>query len=422
MIETLIGWLEHQFQNNDVFAGLLGGSIVASGLYTLRGIPARVANALEGQFTVRLVVTNDDAAFEGLAVWLSQTAYARSTRRLRLTSEVGEDAGWILAPGQGWHLLWSGGRPIFLSRSTNDAPAGTTSHRMREQFTIITPGRSQARIRALLAEAQKLAAVRDDMVRAFNWSGYWWDSLGFKPVRPLDSVVLAEGQTERIIADAQRFLGARSWYRERGIPYRRGYLLSGPPGTGKSSLVNALAGHFGMPIYSMNLSVAGDDNALLSAFSRVPAGAILLIEDVDAVDTGATQAREEPVKAAAPLGAPQPASPERKGVTLSGLLNAIDGVVSPEGRLLFMTSNHESKLDPALVRPGRIDLHERLGLAGPEEARRMFARFYGAEEAARLNGDLQGREFSPARLQQVFMAHERPAGALAELSGGVHGR
>lgn len=186
------------------------------------------------------------------------------------------------------------------------------------------------------------------------------------------------------------------------MPYRRGYLLSGPPGTGKSSIVLALASHLGRSVYALNLASVTEDATLMEAFAEVPAGAILLVEDIDAMRISKSR-----------VEANKPGEPPSVGLTtLSGLLNAIDGVAAPEGRLLVMTSNHPEQLDAALIRPGRVDLHERFDLLGPAEVRRMFLRFHpGATAQAAQFAATLGRPVSPAELQCLLLTAD-PFAAL----------
>ncbi len=95
-----------------------------------------------------------------------------------------------------------------------------------------------------------------------------------KETRELSSVVLGKGKKEAIVSDVKRFMERDRWYAERGIPYRRGYLLHGAPGSGKSSFITALAGHLDFNICLLNLSERGltDDklNHLLSNAPIVP--------------------------------------------------------------------------------------------------------------------------------------------------------
>src|SRR5262249_40254376 len=156
----------------------------------------------------------------------------------------------------------------------------------------------------------------------------WNEQLQRLP-RPADSVVLPHGLLEDLIAEARTFLEGRDWYLQRGIPYRRGYLLHGPPGTGKSSTVVAIASALRMDIAVLTLNSATlDDNELSELLAETPANSLVLVEDIDCAFV-ARQAGDD----------------KANKVTFSGLLNAIDGVAAGEGRILFATTNHLDRLD-----------------------------------------------------------------------------
>lgn len=183
--------------------------------------------------------------------------------------------------------------------------------------------------------------------------GHEWRQFGHpKKQRPLDSVVLDSGISDRIVNDCEEFINNVKWYSDRGIPYRRGYLLYGPPGCGKSSFITALAGELERGICVLNLSDRMlTDDRLNHLLAVAPQETIILLEDIDAVFVSREETKE--VKAA---------YQGLNSVTLSGLLNALDGVASSEGRILFMTTNYLDRLDPALIRPGRVDYKEYIGI------------------------------------------------------------
>ncbi|MGD0053595.1 MAG: AAA family ATPase [Vulcanimicrobiaceae bacterium] len=213
-------------------------------------------------------------------------------------------------------------------------------------------------------------------------------------------MILADDAARNALADLQGFLADRTWYVERGLPYRRGYLLHGPPGGGKSSLTFALASELGMDLYVLNLAAPMLDDTLLALLMRrIPARGILLIEDVDAAFT----AREKSDTAAS-------------HVTFSGLLNALDGVSSRDSQITVMSTNHIERLDPALIRPGRVDCRLFLGNAQREQARELFARFFPESDLAAAFADRVGDgAVSMAALQRHLVAHRSdPRAAVDE--------
>ncbi|KAL2176141.1 uncharacterized protein P884DRAFT_203681, partial [Thermothelomyces heterothallicus CBS 202.75] len=202
----------------------------------------------------------------------------------------------------------------------------------------------------------------------------------------------------------------RRWYANRGIPYRRGYLLHGPPGTGKSSLSLALAGFFKMRIYIVSLSsVTANEENLATLFADLPRRCVVLLEDIDTAglthtreggaqdsvadgtDNGADASTNTPV----PNGQPQAPNQNANGrLSLSGLLNILDGVASQEGRVLIMTTNHIEKLDKALIRPGRVDMIVKFDRADTSMTAQIFRAIYAPLEADEMPSSLSSSSSS----------------------------
>jgi chaperone BCS1 len=187
-----------------------------------------------------------------------------------------------------------------------------------------------------------------------------------------------------------------------GVPYHRGYLLYGPPGTGKTFLVSALAANFGLSIYSINLADF-NDRTLMNAVNQVMRKSVLLFEDIDCMKSAnarvpsspctndGTQTRKEKENTA-----------EKNGVTLSGLLNVLDGFYAPTNVLFMMTTNRIEALDEALLRPGRIDYKLYLGAAGDRQKIELYRRFFP-----------EASEFEA----QAFVEDYRSAETMAEFQG-----
>jgi len=194
-----------------------------------------------------------------------------------------------------------------------------------------------------------------DVVQVRTCSTYDW-AIKQTPLRPVESI-LPPAPIKDMIADAEHFINARERYAYLGIPYRRGYLLEGFPGTGKSSCALCLAGVLKRPLCFMSLTNKNaTDEWLNEMISRVPVGGIILIDDYD---------RFEPST--------------NGGVTIGGLLNVLDGVVAQTGKIIILAANETKHIPEALLRPGRIDRRFTFGLTETAQAVELFERFHGKE-------------------------------------------
>lgn len=203
--------------------------------------------------------------------------------------------------------------------------------------------------------------------------------------RDCESVILDAEYAETMLADARKFLSRSAWYHEMGIPYRRGYLLHGPPGCGKTSFALVLASELKLSICILNLSDQNmNDNSIAETLRSAPSNAIILLEDVDSVFL--QRSKNESGSCS---------------LSFSGLLNAIDGVAAQEGRIFMMTTNHLERLDPALIRPGRCDIKFEVKKASNHQLEKMFLRFFPGDtkNAALFKRRLPPDEFSMAEIQ-----------------------
>jgi chaperone BCS1 len=270
--------------------------------------------------------------------------------------------------------------------------------------------------------------------------GNGWQSVS-KAIRRLDTIDMDEDIKSDLVRDAEYYYSdeSRSFFADCGIPYRRGYLFHGPPGTGKSSFSAALAGHLSCDIYHINLSTGSiTDGTLHRLFLGLPRKCIVVLEDIDSAGIGREQGPpDERAEALQRLEASLADSHSLSGgmgpppqinihgrkvrrantVTLSGLLNAIDGNASQEGRLLIMTSNAPDTLDAALTRPGRIDKKVYFGNMDSSASKSIFKRLIGrsglAHDAAftmeqieqwatEFADKLPKNTFSPAQVQNYL--------------------
>jgi chaperone BCS1 len=362
-----------------------------------------------------------------------------------------------LKPFNGSRIFTFRGRWVLFSHSAPSRTITTLQDGAEERIhlKLQTLSLSLDSLRTLIEEAnaysKKLAKSQISVHRAMSnvRDLVRWNRITTRPSRAISTVILDSCKKKAVLDDMSEYLreDTRQWYANHGIPYRRGYLFSGPPGTGKTSLSSAIAGVFGLDIYVLSLLDPNiSESHFLRLFSEVPTQCVVLLEDIDAAGMTLKRANEDPVtadtttyfdamKKRARPGAPVSTAPPTP-ISLSALLNAIDGVSSQEGRILIMTTNAPQDLDPALIRPGRVDMHVRFELPSRVEFQELFRSMFsdapsgpdsGVKGESEIGSDapkLEGTEkknidmIDLDRLAQQF-AEALPEGrfSLAEVQG-----
>jgi chaperone BCS1 len=239
--------------------------------------------------------------------------------------------------------------------------------------------------------------------------------------RPMSTINLEEAVKESLIKDIQQYIAPdrHEFYRLRGIPYRRGFLFHGPPGTGKTSTSVAIAGMLKGELYIVSMNEIRDEHHLKWVFNSPRKGDVLLLEDIDSAGITRENMRTDDGEE----------KKKKKGISLSSLLNAIDGACGSEGIILIMTSNNPESLDPALVRPGRIDRQVFFGEASHNVAEQIFCRMYQddkavaegkaahspqlLDEAKEFAAKIPDRKLTPVEVQTFLTCHQTPKDALA---------
>ncbi|CAN1227188.1 Protein HYPER-SENSITIVITY-RELATED 4 [Linum perenne] len=239
-----------------------------------------------------------------------------------------------------------------------------------------------------------------------------WSSKGRNLEHPMSFDTLAmDGDLKRkVIEDLDSFVGARDYYRKIGKVWKRGYLLYGPPGTGKSSLIAAMANYLNFDIYNLNLSVVNSDSSLEHLLLHMSNRSILVVEDIDcSVMLQNREAENRSLTENQNHGTPQ--------LTLSGLLNAIDGLLSCCGdeRIVVFTTNYKDRIDPALLRAGRMDMHIHLTYCTFSTFKQLAANYLeikhhkSFEQVEKLISEV---EVSPAEVAGELMKDRDPDTSL----------
>ncbi|CAI5755755.1 unnamed protein product [Candida verbasci] len=414
---TVKGYISTGFNeivlNNPYFAAGGGLMLLGTGLALTRSGIVKSSGFIYRQLLVDLEIPSKDKSYLWFLEWMAKYKH-RSSRHLSVeTNVITHDNGAIttkfsLVPGPGKHLIRYKGAFMLVNRERSGKLLDMTSGTPFETVTLTTLYRDRNLFNELLSEAKSMALkLREGKTVIFTSWGPEWRPFGQpRSKRLLGSVILDKGIAENILNDVKDFLTSSDWYHRRGIPYRRGYLLYGPPGSGKTSFIQALAGELDYNICILNISENNlTDDRLNHLMNHIPNRSILLLEDVDAAFNKREQVNEQGYT---------------NGVTFSGLLNALDGVASAEECITFMTTNHPEKLDSALMRPGRVDYKVLVNNATEYQVKKMFLRFYENEfdlcdQFLAKYRKLNLQNISTAQLQGLFVYNKRDPKAAIDM-------
>ncbi|KAL5721710.1 hypothetical protein ACHQM5_005320 [Ranunculus cassubicifolius] len=244
-----------------------------------------------------------------------------------------------------------------------------------------------------------------------------WSSIHLHHPVTFDKLAMDDAQKKMIMDDLDRFVERKDFYRRVGKAWKRGYLLYGPPGTGKSSLVAAMANYLNFNIYDLELtSLRGNSDfrrLLISTKNR----SIIVVEDIDRSVDFQNPLQMTPKIAIVGEGK----QIDIQQMTLSGMLNFMDGLWSSCGdeRIIIFTTNHKEKLNPALLRPGRMDVHIHMSYCTPCGFRLLANNYLmvtdhpAFEEIEKL---MEITNVTPAEVAETFMVSENPDIALEGLA------
>lgn len=336
----------------------------------------KVRNSVRARFVYTITVHSEDSIYADLHGWIienmprdkqhgviAQSTDSTSDGLARISSNDEPPVGLrFLFDGAQEQEVSIGGHNIRVSVSSED---DFTKQRKKDSVKFTCHGLAARQavtdLLAMLSQNRKGGKRVPRLYMATRWND--WSRRDDLTMRSLDSVVLRSGIKERLLADLEKFRDDEEQFVHMGVPYHRGYLFYGPPGSGKTSIAKALATHFNMDVYYMPLSDLETDGSLISLVSRVPAGAMLLLEDID-IAHAAKERNDDGTKNSA---------------TLSGMLNAIDGVATPHGLVVVMTTNNRQVLDEALIRPGRVDLEMLIDYVDSDQITRIMQEFVGID-------------------------------------------
>lgn len=405
LVTSLGAHAESQFMSQGMVLILFGGIMTM-----LRSVPRGIYLWVKRKLFASVEIIENKAAFAWVTGWCAEHVGESWLNRsfvgsFRQVSKVGskDSLEASLSPGVGIRLFFHNRRMYLLHRSRVEKDYATNGTGYVEKLTLYAL--RLGHITDLVQEAHELSKGEGTATYTVHTVGqFGWETTRF-PSRSLDSIVLPESLKSSIVNDVKKFLNEEKWYRDRHLEYNRGCILFGPPGTGKTSVVRALASDLSRPVYVFDLS-AVKEAIFVERMRGIPPGSIVLFEDIDAIYKG----REY---------LPQ----QDNGTSFSTFINAIDGVVTPPGLIKVFTTNHMEHLDPALLRPGRCDRLFEFGNADQNMAKELFLLIFpGQHGPAKSFAKMAGTgAFSMAALQEHLLRyrHDPEAASVSIVERGA---
>ena len=332
--------------------------------YLARNVPKALWDCIKHSTTTSMEMNNagysNEYHYTQFLMWFMHSPWSKWSRSLytgrgQVRSYGGDDT--IIGPGIGHHFFFLKGRLFWFHK---EQTASSGADRQKEQITITTFGRRQRPLLALVSLFE--FKQTEDTIAVYNFCNKQWDRVTSIHKRSLDTVCIPKETKASLLKRIDRFVHHPTWFREKGLAYKMTTLLQGSPGTGKSTIVKAIAGHYNRNIYRLDLGEVSNQT-LQHALATLPPKSVLLMEDVDAA-TKAANSRTDPQ---ASSNTTSFTDLVESRLTLAGLLNALDGIIPMNDVIVFMTTNYPEKLDAALTRKSRVDYRYEIGpMTNPE--------------------------------------------------------
>jgi chaperone BCS1 len=460
VMEILENILQGKQINTDVIltmiVSLYGVTII---MFLFKSIPTRIINFIMHHFTTGLFISSMDDCFYSLVKIFENNNTVNKVRNFRfMNGRYGGSKTIDKSIGTGTHYFFYKRIPIKVNYSIEKTEYSSAE---KIHMALTKFGRSHKLFDELRKELQNILEIENQgdenklKIYSLNKDGFRWTSETNIMKRDFNTIFIEDDIKKRLFNHFDNFYSKEEWYHERGIPYQTGICLYGPAGTGKTSIVKGLASHYNKKLCILR---SGELDLLPYALRRLPHDAFIVIEDIDTSSIVMERNPEESLEdslynigkksnnngndesvpvglfddsipsknesnyevADVPVGESESKSKNNKSsnnsqtpsymkVLLSDILNAMDGLISVEKRVIIFTTNHVEKLDRALIRPGRIDCLEKIDYISYGQFIRFCTIFYKdtitEEEKNKLSTMYSGLKgiTTVAELQKNFM-------------------
>jgi SpoVK/Ycf46/Vps4 family AAA+-type ATPase len=363
------------------FNAILNAGIILSLLtyigYQLKSIPEFILNWIKRKITFSVTIDEGDELYIYIERWL-RDCHQKNYRNIEASlnpsklgdlTNIDERNAYYQSPEADKLYIWQyddefiishGGKRILLSKGREKLEgAKDLKNAFLNRYTLRgfwAKHQILDLLQTIIDYNQKFKSIKVPTIWTnAEWND--WQHSGKVTTKDFSNIFF-DGK-EELIDDLNLFKDNAEWYKKRGITYKRGYLLWGKPGNGKTATIQAIAKHLGRDIYYLSLKDLEKDSQLTRLFSGLGDNSILVIEDIDAQISGRN------------VDSP---------LSFSIILNCLDGLLSHWGLITIMTTNHPEQLDPALIRRGRIDKSVKISNPSRIEVENYLKNFYECDD------------------------------------------
>lgn len=352
--------------------------IATGGLSLILGYAQKIPSALFGFFkrytTTTIKINEWEKVYYETLEFLTSKYEKKNFRTFRLTSQsFGKNKARnknkpTFTLGVGVHLIFYKKTPtlIYLESHSSEMTAYE-----RENLYITMFTRKKQKVLDFIDEIAKYNE-EEGTFEVYVSEGRIWKFCKRLRNRDFKTILIKDKNFEIIKKALDNFVSKEEWYLENGLPYQLGMMLYGAPGSGKSSIIHAIASYLNYPLYYLSPENIADISNLMY---ELPEKCLLVMEDIDSnemlhdrVDDKETITFDN--------GNNNNNNKKPQPVSLSTVLNSLDGLISNHGRILLATTNHIEKLDAAVTREGRFDIKIELNYADDEIFKQFVNNFY----------------------------------------------
>jgi chaperone BCS1 len=365
-------------------------------MFVCRKIPEKLFAMVKRQFTVTVTITNKDVCFYNLLSEFGESSLSNKSRTVKfINGDTGISFKINKTLGMGHHFCMYKNIPMFITLLDKGSADNSGQRNIQERYviSITTLGRSHRAIDMLRKNLQ----FRLDEIRSCKEIYAWrarierFEIIGELPYRKFNTIFIDDVIKNKLITTIDKFENDKQWYIDHGINYKLGILLYGPPGTGKTSIIRAIATYLKRDIFLLSVSKLDDISNMLCAMYSYSGDKIACVEDIDTNsivrDRNLTNGGIDYKKSG-----------------MSEILNAMDGIVTQSGQILIYTSNHIENIDPAIFRPGRIDLKLYIGYMSKQTFTAYINNLYSTNII--LDNRVTMKDVTPAQIQNDFLIGE----------------